>query len=125
MGCNVTGPKKILRRGAEIIDSARMMRGKGIDDEGLSVNWGDLMKHQHGTQGCLAQAVASNVGGAQFWRSRARGQPSRNVSLIHGAGAAVGLPVHPLAPRAVGGEALVGGTGQPWPRVQVRDRYGR
>ena len=27
-GCD---PKKILRRGAEIIDSARLMRGKGID----------------------------------------------------------------------------------------------
>jgi len=68
-GCD---PKKILRRGAEIIDSARMMRGKGIDDEGLCVNWGDLMKHKHGTHGCLAQAVARNAGGAQFSRSRAR-----------------------------------------------------
>ena len=72
MGCNVTGPKKILRRGAEIIDSARMMRGRGIDDEGLSVNWGDLMKHQHGTHGCLAEGVASNAEGAQLLRSRAR-----------------------------------------------------
>ncbi|SDY92887.1 glutathione reductase (NADPH) [Modestobacter sp. DSM 44400] len=44
-GCD---PKKILRRGAEIIDSARLMRGKGIDDEGLSLNWTDLMKHKHG-----------------------------------------------------------------------------
>lgn len=41
-GCD---PKKILRRGAEIIDSARLMRGKGIDDEGLVINWADLMKH--------------------------------------------------------------------------------
>ena len=32
--------------GAEIVDSARMMRGKGIVDEGLSVNWSDLMKHK-------------------------------------------------------------------------------
>ena len=30
-GCD---PKKILRRGAEVIDSARLMRGKGIDDAG-------------------------------------------------------------------------------------------
>ncbi|HXH78737.1 NAD(P)/FAD-dependent oxidoreductase [Nocardioides sp.] len=44
-GCD---PKKILRRGAEIIDSARLMRGKGIQDEGLSINWADLMKHKHG-----------------------------------------------------------------------------
>lgn len=44
-GCD---PKKILRRGAEIIDSARLMHGKGIDDAGLSINWADLMKHKHG-----------------------------------------------------------------------------
>jgi glutathione reductase (NADPH) len=44
-GCD---PKKILRRGAEIIDSARLMRGKGIDDAGLSINWADLIKHKHG-----------------------------------------------------------------------------
>lgn len=44
-GCD---PKKILRRGAEIIDSARLMRGKGIDDSGLSLNWADLMKHKRG-----------------------------------------------------------------------------
>ena len=44
-GCD---PKKILRRGAEIIDSARMMRGKGIDDADLSITWADLMKHKHG-----------------------------------------------------------------------------
>ncbi|WP_141336929.1 dihydrolipoyl dehydrogenase family protein [Ornithinimicrobium kibberense] len=44
-GCD---PKKILRRGAEVIDSARLMRGKGIDDDGLSINWADLMAHKHG-----------------------------------------------------------------------------
>lgn len=44
-GCD---PKKILRRGAEILDSARLMRGKGIDDRGLSINWADLMKHKRG-----------------------------------------------------------------------------
>ena len=44
-GCD---PKKILRRGAEIIDSARLMRGKGIDEGGLSIDWADLMKHKHG-----------------------------------------------------------------------------
>ena len=44
-GCD---PKKILRRGAEIIDSARLMRGKGIHDDGLSINWPDLMAHKHG-----------------------------------------------------------------------------
>ncbi len=44
-GCD---PKEILRRGAEIIDSARLMRGKGIDDAGLRINWRELMTHKHG-----------------------------------------------------------------------------
>ncbi|QDO88132.1 NAD(P)/FAD-dependent oxidoreductase [Ornithinimicrobium ciconiae] len=44
-GCD---PKKILRRGAEIIDSARLMRGKGITSDGLAISWADLMKHKHG-----------------------------------------------------------------------------
>lgn len=44
-GCD---PKKILRRGAEIIDSARLMRGKGIDDAQLTISWPDLMRHKHG-----------------------------------------------------------------------------
>lgn len=44
-GCD---PKKILRRGAEVIDSARRMAGKGIDPAGLGINWADLMKHKRG-----------------------------------------------------------------------------
>jgi len=48
--CAVRGcdPKKILRRGAEIIDSARLMAGKGIDANGMHINWADLMKHKRG-----------------------------------------------------------------------------
>ena len=44
-GCD---PKKILRRGAEVVDAARLMDGKGVDSGGLSINWEDLMKHKHG-----------------------------------------------------------------------------
>ena len=44
-GCD---PKKILRRGAEIIDAARLMQGKGIDPGELSINWADLMAHKRG-----------------------------------------------------------------------------
>lgn len=44
-GCD---PKKILRRGAEIIDAARMMQGKGVDSSGLAINWSDLMAHKRG-----------------------------------------------------------------------------
>lgn len=42
-GCD---PKKILRRSAEIIDAARLMRGKGIDENGLAINWSELMAHK-------------------------------------------------------------------------------
>ncbi len=36
-GCD---PKKILLRGAEVMEAARLMRGKGIDSGELSINWG-------------------------------------------------------------------------------------
>ena len=59
-GCD---PKKILRRGAEIIDSARLMRGKGIDDEGLSINWADLLKHKHGFTDPVPQNMEDSLAG--------------------------------------------------------------
>ena len=39
-GCD---PKKMLRRAAEVIDAARLMRGKGIEDTDLTINWPDLL----------------------------------------------------------------------------------
>ena len=42
-GCD---PKKMLRRGAEIIDAANLMRGKGIEPGGLRINWADLVAHK-------------------------------------------------------------------------------
>jgi glutathione reductase (NADPH) len=59
-GCD---PKKILRRGAEIIDSARLMRGQGIDDTDLSINWPDLMKHKHGFTDPVPQNMEAGLTG--------------------------------------------------------------
>jgi len=59
-GCD---PKKILRRGAEIIDSARLTRGKGIDDADLSINWADLMKHKHGFTDPVPQGMEDALTG--------------------------------------------------------------
>jgi len=59
-GCD---PKKILRRGAEIIDSARLMRGKGINEGGLSINWSDLMTHKHGFTDPVPQSMEDNLAG--------------------------------------------------------------
>lgn len=53
----VCDPKKILRRGAEIVDSARLMAGKGIDRDGLSINWADLIKHNR----CFTDPVPKNM----------------------------------------------------------------
>jgi glutathione reductase (NADPH) len=57
-GCD---PKKILRRGAEIIDSAWLMKGKGIDSAGLALNWSDLMTHKHGFTDPIPQAIKSGL----------------------------------------------------------------
>ena len=59
-GCD---PKKILRRGAEIIDSARLMSGKGIDADGLSINWADLMKHKRGFTDPVPQKMEDDLTG--------------------------------------------------------------
>ncbi|WP_137121307.1 dihydrolipoyl dehydrogenase family protein [Segeticoccus rhizosphaerae] len=67
-GCD---PKKILRRGAEIIDSARLMRGKGIDAGDLAINWADLMKHKHG----FTDPVPQNL---------ERGLTGNGVTTLHG-----------------------------------------
>src|SRR5680860_22135 len=71
-GCD---PKKILRRGAEIIDSARLMRGKGIDDSTLSINWADLMKHKHGFTDPVPQNMEDGLAG--------NGVATLHLSLIH------------------------------------------
>ena len=57
-GCD---PKKILRRGAEIIDSARLMAGKGIDGDRLAINWADLMKHKRGFTDPVPQNMESQL----------------------------------------------------------------
>ncbi len=67
-GCD---PKKILRRGAEIIDSARLLGGKGIDAEGLHINWADLMQHKRG----FTEPVPANM---------KRGLAANGVETLHG-----------------------------------------
>ncbi len=39
-GCD---PKKMLRRGAELVDAVSLMQGKGVEAEALRINWSDLM----------------------------------------------------------------------------------
>ena len=44
-GCD---PKKVLRRGAEVVEAARLMRGKGVADPGAAVDWPSLMAFKRG-----------------------------------------------------------------------------
>ena len=43
-GCT---PKKYLRAGAEIIDVVKRMNGKGVEQNGASLNWRDMQKHRY------------------------------------------------------------------------------
>jgi glutathione reductase (NADPH) len=67
-GCD---PKKILRRGADIIDAARLLEGRGIDPGGLSINWSDLMGHKRG----FTDPVPDNM---------ERGLERNGVQTLHG-----------------------------------------
>lgn len=71
-GCD---PKKMLRRGAELIDAVSLMRGKGVEADNLRINWQDLMafkrtftdKMPGRVEGNLTQnGVATYHGSARF-----------------------------------------------------------
>lgn len=71
-GCD---PKKMLRRGAELIDAVNLMRGKGVEADNLRINWQDLMafkrtftdKMPGRVEGNLTQnGVATYHGSARF-----------------------------------------------------------
>ncbi len=73
-GCD---PKKILRRGAEIVDAARLLHGKGIDADGLAINWADLMKHKRGFTDPVPDSAE-------------RGLAAHGVETLHGTAAFTG-----------------------------------
>jgi glutathione reductase (NADPH) len=57
-GCD---PKKILRRGAEIIDAAQRMRGKGITDGAVAIDWPALVAHKHGFTDLMPPRVEASL----------------------------------------------------------------
>lgn len=59
-GCD---PKKILRRGAEVIDAARLMNGTGIQENGLSVDWAALMQRKRGFTDGVPKGVEDELTG--------------------------------------------------------------
>ena len=75
--CAVAIPKKILRRGAEIVDAARLLDGKGIDPAGLAINWSDLMAHKRGFTDPVPDKMEKGV-------------KSNGVETLHGAARFIG-----------------------------------
>ncbi len=57
-GCD---PKKILRRGAEVIDAANLMRDKGITEDRLSIDWPALMRHKRGFTDGVPQGMEDEL----------------------------------------------------------------
>lgn len=57
-GCD---PKKILRRGAEIIDAAHLLVGKGINTGGLAIDWDGLMAHKRGFTDPVPDNLEANL----------------------------------------------------------------
>lgn len=67
-GCD---PKKILRRGAEIVDGARLMQGKGIDPGALSIDWPALVERKRGFTEPMSRKIKE-------------GLESAGVTTLHG-----------------------------------------
>jgi glutathione reductase (NADPH) len=59
-GCD---PKKILRRGAEVIDAAHLMRDKGIIENEVSIDWSALMRHKRGFTDGVPQGIKDELTG--------------------------------------------------------------
>jgi glutathione reductase (NADPH) len=57
-GCD---PKKMLRRGAEIVDAVHLMRGKGIETDSLRINWPDLMAFKRTFTDKMPDRVEGNL----------------------------------------------------------------
>jgi len=57
-GCD---PKKMLRRGAEIIDAVNLMRGKGVEAEDIRINWADLMAFKRTFTDKMPDRVEGNL----------------------------------------------------------------
>lgn len=57
-GCD---PKKMLRRGAEIMDAARMMAGKGVSGDGPAIDWSELMAHKRSFTDAVPDKMESGL----------------------------------------------------------------
>lgn len=87
-GCD---PKKMLRRGPEIVDAARRMGGRGIAPDGLHIDWPGLYAHKRSFTDPVPE-------------KREQGFADKGIATLHGTARFTGRDT-----LAVGGEELRGG----------------
>ena len=64
-------PKKMLRRGAEIVDAARLMAGNGVHERDLRIDWSAPMAHKRTVTESLSGKIV-------------RGLDGKGVTTLHG-----------------------------------------
>lgn len=108
-GCD---PKKMLRRGAEIIDAARHMEGHGIVPDGLRIDWTALQGHKRSftdpvpmkrEQGFAGKGIATFHGHARFIGPNT---VAAGDEALHGRHIVIATGMTPR-PLGIPGEALV------------------
>lgn len=79
-GCD---PKKMLRRGAEIIEAAKLLRGKGIGYDGPSMDWGNLVRHKDSYSESMPDKISASLrdSGIELLRGTASFTGSRAIEV--------------------------------------------
>ncbi len=79
-GCD---PKKMLRRGAEIVDAVHLMRGKGIETDALRINWPDLIAFKRTFTDKMPDRVEGNLikNGIETFHGEARFIDHKSVEV--------------------------------------------
>lgn len=101
-GCD---PKKILRRGAEIIDGTRLMNGKGLDPGTLSIDWPALVERKRGFTEPMSRKIEDGLESAGVEYTSAgvtvsddlRSTSTPTVYAAGDAAATKGMPLTPVA----------------------------
>ncbi|MGR3435085.1 MAG: FAD-dependent oxidoreductase, partial [Shimia sp.] len=88
-GCD---PKKMLRRGAEVVEAARMMAGLGLREGDLTIDWAELMAHKRSFTDAVPgkiegglddKGVATLQGPARFTGERTLDVDGRAIEAGH------------------------------------------
>lgn len=73
----------MLRRGAEVIDAAQLMRGKGIEAGEVRINWSELMAFKRTFTDAMPDRIAAGFSrnGVNMFHATARFIDERTVDI--------------------------------------------